>query len=429
MRTLRVLVRWRVVEPEAGTFDWSRLDRLAIEAGVHGVELLPFVYGSPGWVAEPESRPPLDSPAARDAWRSFLIRIVDRYGPGGELAAFGAAPIRRWQVWNEPNFDFYWSPAPDPREYARLLRISARTIRATDPRARVIAAGLAPVAAGTEWSAFLRRLYRVRSFRKSFDALALHPYAVRIEGLRARIAQAREIMAEHGDRRTPLALTEVGWSSGTDRAAPLVVGPRSQARNLERAFAVAGERRFRVSEIDWYAWQDTERGRGLLHLLRASRPLRPRRPGQAGLAGVQARCSAISATPTAGCGLIRGGLGSRSGRFLMTRFGGSSRPSAALVVAVIALAFAITGVGYAATKIGTKQIERGAVTTKKLDQKAVTGGKLASGAVKGGKIKTERSRRRSSIPRCSRPSRPPGCPSFRTAGSSPRSTGSGAPSR
>ena len=52
-------------------------------------------------------------------------------------------------------------------------------------------------------------------------------------------------------------LTEVGWSSGSDRAAPLVVGPRSQARNLERAFAVAGERRFRVSEIDWYAWQDS----------------------------------------------------------------------------------------------------------------------------------------------------------------------------
>jgi hypothetical protein len=70
----------------------------------------------------------------------------------------------------------------------------------------------------------------------------------------------------------------------------------------------------------------------------------------------------------------------------MTRFEGSSRPSAALVVAVIALAFAITGVGYAATKIGTKQLDNGAVTTKKLHKKAVTGGKLASSAVKGGKL-------------------------------------------
>ncbi len=70
----------------------------------------------------------------------------------------------------------------------------------------------------------------------------------------------------------------------------------------------------------------------------------------------------------------------------MIRFAGSSRPSAAMVVAVIALAFAITGVGYAATKIGTKQIESGAVTTKKLHKKAVTNPKLASGAVKAGKI-------------------------------------------
>ena len=53
----------------------------------------------------------------------------------------------------------------------------------------MIAAGLAPVAAGTEWSAFLRRSCRVRGFRDSFDALALHPYAVRIAGLRARIAK------------------------------------------------------------------------------------------------------------------------------------------------------------------------------------------------------------------------------------------------
>jgi hypothetical protein len=57
-----------------------------------------------------------------------------------------------------------------------------------------------------------------------------------------------------------------------------------------------------------------------------------------------------------------------------------------MVVAVLALALAVTGVGYAATKIGTKEIQRGAVTTKKLHKKAVTGGKLESRAVKAGKI-------------------------------------------
>ena len=186
VRTLRVLVRWRRSSPKPGPSTGAASTGSRSEAGAHGVELLPFVYGSPEWVAEPESRPPLDSPAARDAWRSFLTRLVDRYRAGGELAAAGAAPIRRWQVWNEPNFDFYWSPAPthaSTRGYSGSPRA-----RSGPPTlgARVITAGLAPVAAGTEWSAFLRRLYRVRGFRKSFDALALHPYAVQIEGLRAR---------------------------------------------------------------------------------------------------------------------------------------------------------------------------------------------------------------------------------------------------
>ena len=50
----------------------------------------------------------------------------------------------------------------------------------------------------------------------------------------------------------------------------------------------------------------------------------------------------------------------------------SGRPSPATLVAVIALVVALTGGAYAATKIGTQQLKRGAVTTKKLKKAAVT---------------------------------------------------------
>lgn len=68
------------------------------------------------------------------------------------------------------------------------------------------------------------------------------------------------------------------------------------------------------------------------------------------------------------------------------RFVFGLRPSPAIVVACLSLAASLSGVAYAAVRINTEDIQRGAVTTKKLDSKAVTAGKLAPGAVKGGKI-------------------------------------------
>jgi hypothetical protein len=61
--------------------------------------------------------------------------------------------------------------------------------------------------------------------------------------------------------------------------------------------------------------------------------------------------------------------------------GNRSRPSAALVLSVVAVFMSLGGVGYAATTIGTNQIRNGAVTTPKLHKQAVTTKKLADDAV------------------------------------------------
>ena len=52
-----------------------------------------------------------------------------------------------------------------------------------------------------------------------------------------------------------------------------------------------------------------------------------------------------------------------------------------MVVALIALFVSLGGVGYAATKIGTRNIKNGAVTAKKLHKSAVKTAKIASHAV------------------------------------------------
>jgi len=58
-----------------------------------------------------------------------------------------------------------------------------------------------------------------------------------------------------------------------------------------------------------------------------------------------------------------------------------------MLVALLALFVSLGGVGYAATKIGTRQIKNGAVTAKKLHKSAVTTSKIRKGAVNGTKIK------------------------------------------
>jgi hypothetical protein len=67
------------------------------------------------------------------------------------------------------------------------------------------------------------------------------------------------------------------------------------------------------------------------------------------------------------------------------------RPSAALVVACIALLVALGGTGYAAfnlprNSVGTKQLKNNAVTTAKIKNGAVATSKIANGTITGSKL-------------------------------------------
>jgi len=123
--TLRIGALWRDVEPNPGQFDFSYLDLVVGQAAAHGIRVLPFPYGTPGWIdkdcsglteSQCERVPPLATDAARNAWKEFLKALAGRYGPGGtfwqENPGTPALPIREWQIWNEPSSPTYWQPEP-----------------------------------------------------------------------------------------------------------------------------------------------------------------------------------------------------------------------------------------------------------------------------------------------------------------------------
>ena len=68
---------------------------------------------------------------------------------------------------------------------------------------------------------------------------------------------------------------------------------------------------------------------------------------------------------------------------------GKKRPSAAMVIAVIALIAAISGTAYAAlpiNSVGSRQIKAGAVTTSKIAESAVNAEKVANGSLNGADV-------------------------------------------
>jgi len=257
--TLRIPFYWYEVEPRPGVYDFAGLDGVVGEAADRGIAVLPFVYGSPRWATGREAAPPLQG-KAQAAWQGMLRRLVHRYGPGGGFwrGRERRLPIHRWQIWNEPNFLLFWRPRPSPHDYAALLKASASAIRAADPGATVIAAGVAPVEGGISPWSFLRRLYQQPGVRAAFDVLALHPYAPHVSWIATEIRFVRKLMAEAGDANTPLQLTEIGVASGGDRHDVFDLGPRGQASYLRRVLALAlrNRGRWRLSGVDWFTWRD-----------------------------------------------------------------------------------------------------------------------------------------------------------------------------
>ena len=258
--TVRVPVGWFGVEPKAGAYDFSGLDETVGRAADAGIRVLPFVYGSPAWLTGDPARPPLATARARRAWSRLLNLLVRRYGPEGSFwqGRATAMPIRRWQIWNEPNYLLFWRPRPEPVRYAQLLRISARTIRKADPGATILAAGVAPVEAGiTPW-AFLRRLYEAPGVRRDFDVVALHPYAPYVPWVKLQIRFVREVMVSAGDGATPLQLTELGVASDGAFRNPFDKGRAGQATFLRKSLRLAlrNRQRWHLAGVDWFTWQD-----------------------------------------------------------------------------------------------------------------------------------------------------------------------------
>jgi hypothetical protein len=218
--------------------------------------VLPVVQFAPQWAARKPGQFRSPPKRAADVTR-FFRTLVERYGPNGSLWAerpdVPRLPIRRWQVFNEPNLKGHWPVQPFRRSYTATLRGAERGIHGADPGATVVLAGLT----GESWTA-LRALYKAGA-RGAFDAVALHPYTARPADVLRIVRYNRRVMRRYGDRKLPVWITEFSWPAARRmRNAPswADLTESGQARKLREAMRQLerSRGRLRIGGVYWYSW-------------------------------------------------------------------------------------------------------------------------------------------------------------------------------
>jgi hypothetical protein len=130
-------VKWKDIEPEAGRYNWSKLDGLLLALRPYGIRLMVSVSGTPDWARPAGSNLAYDGPPADyQNFARFLTAMASRY----------TGLIRAYEIWPEANLRSRWWTAEgvSPEAYVELLRQSETVLHTIDPMALVISGGLAP---------------------------------------------------------------------------------------------------------------------------------------------------------------------------------------------------------------------------------------------------------------------------------------------
>jgi hypothetical protein len=262
---VRQTFSWKAIETAPGTYDLATYDAYVADAARAGLTVLPILFGPPAFrAARPApgatattTAPPRD-PRAMARFATVLER---RYGSRGTLwrehPELPHRPVTAWQVWNEPNLPVYWGGRTDAAAYVALLKVVGAALRAGDPKAEVVTAGLPQSKLGVPFETYLKRMYAAGAYG-TFDVLAINAYSRRVTGMEAAILGARRILASAEQGDLPIWVTEFGWATRPGPRSAMTVGPKTQSRLLATALrTLAGERQYLgLRGVVYYAWRD-----------------------------------------------------------------------------------------------------------------------------------------------------------------------------
>jgi hypothetical protein len=250
---MRVDFRWDAIMPNRGEFDWAFTDRLVALAAGHNIRLLPILTYAPGWAAVAKLGESGGlAPRGVDDYEDFVTAAVRRYGPDGTFTATVGPNgiIDHWELWNEPNLDWFWGCAT-PHDYAILLAAGAGAVRAVDPDAVVVLGGLSPSEEPIlQFEGFLNVLYDA-GVSQCFDVVNLHPYHFQDQSpttITSRYLDAVEdLLVQRRDLDVPIWHTEFGYKEDWASA-------DAQSTHVNTTFSML--RQGVLDVVFWFALRD-----------------------------------------------------------------------------------------------------------------------------------------------------------------------------
>ena len=168
---VRFDMAWDLAQPNGpGSYNWPRFDRIVAAATRHNLRLVPILAYTPAWARPANCTSFQCAPADPAQFATYAAAAASHYASMG---------IHTWEIWNEPNINAFWLPAPDPAAYTQLLQASYTAIKTVDPQAMVISGGLSPAdntAGHIAPRDFLTAMYR-NGAKNYMDAVGDHPYS------------------------------------------------------------------------------------------------------------------------------------------------------------------------------------------------------------------------------------------------------------
>ena len=233
---VKIDVSWEAIEPAQGLFNFVVLDDAVNALNRANIKILLTLSGdTPVWArtVTQEDGPP-------DDFATFATYT-------GTVAAHFEGRVAAYQIWNEPNLRRQWSSDRhriDPASYFDLLRQAYAAIKAADPAAMVISAGLAPTGFNDGVNALNDRLYLQSLYdlglKSVTDAVAVHAVGF-ANPPEAECCQKPDGVSTHYENRSfyfkntlddyhaitqanederPLWVTKFGWGTSEDTETP-----------------------------------------------------------------------------------------------------------------------------------------------------------------------------------------------------------------